>query len=235
MKQALVWHRIAARHDADGGGATARCREVGCGACRGEGRDRLFQRLGRRREHQRLSRMGRRRDAEALRREAGACEARRHRQRGRQGGRRKGRAARNEGGTRRSDLDQRRELRLHEAAGPAVSAGWAEKLPNWRYVDVDEQADHPHRFHRSGRGPGKPLGHGASWCSSTTRRAPMPASMPKSAERLLAWAKENPGRFTYPQPPDFIGSSFLKQVLIELVADRVRAAEAGGRGDVRRR
>ena len=47
-----------------------------------------------------------------------------------------------------------------------------------------------------------------------------PASMPKSARELLAWAKKNPGRFTYPQPPDFIGSSFLKQVASELVADR---------------
>ena len=44
--------------------------------------------------------------------------------------------------------------------------------------------------------------------------------MPKSAKRLLDWAKQNPGRFTYPQPPDFIGATFLKQVLVELVADR---------------
>ena len=62
-----------------------------------------------------------------------------------------------------------------------------------------------------------------------------PASMPKSAADLLAWAKENPGRFTYPQPPDFVGTSFLKQVLTEVVADQVGAAEAGRRGDVRDR
>ena len=48
-------------------------------------------------------------------------------------------------------------------------------------------------------------------------------------------ARENPGRFSYPQPPDFIGSTFLKQVLSELVADRVRAAAAGRRGQLRRR
>src|SRR5690606_9259148 len=45
-------------------------------------------------------------------------------------------------------------------------------------------------------------------------------SMPKSADELLVWAKANPGRFSYPQPPDFIGSSFLKQVLSEKIADR---------------
>jgi putative thiamine transport system substrate-binding protein len=37
---------------------------------------------------------------------------------------------------------------------------------------------------------------------------------------LLAWAKANPGRFTYPLPPDFTGSTFLKQALLELAADK---------------
>lgn len=43
---------------------------------------------------------------------------------------------------------------------------------------------------------------------------------PRSVPDFLVWAKANPGRFTYPTPPDFIGSTFLKQVLIELVEDR---------------
>ncbi len=47
-----------------------------------------------------------------------------------------------------------------------------------------------------------------------------PADMPGSARELLEWAKENPGSFSYPQPPDFVGSSFLKQVLSEVVVDR---------------
>ena len=42
---------------------------------------------------------------------------------------------------------------------------------------------------------------------------------PRSAAALLAWAQDNPGRFTYPGPPDFTGSTFLKQVLIEMVED----------------
>jgi putative thiamine transport system substrate-binding protein len=36
---------------------------------------------------------------------------------------------------------------------------------------------------------------------------------------LLDWAQANPGRFAFPQPPDFLGSTFLKQVLIELTPD----------------
>ena len=42
---------------------------------------------------------------------------------------------------------------------------------------------------------------------------------PTSAAELLAWARANPGRFTYPKPPQFHGSSFLKQILLELTAD----------------
>ncbi len=30
---------------------------------------------------------------------------------------------------------------------------------------------------------------------------------------VLAWAEANPGRFTYPAPPDFTGSVFVRQVL----------------------
>lgn len=42
---------------------------------------------------------------------------------------------------------------------------------------------------------------------------------PRSIPALLDWAAAHPGRFTYPAPPDFLGSTFLKQVLIELVPD----------------
>ncbi|NEX88127.1 ABC transporter substrate-binding protein [Aeromonas rivipollensis] len=42
---------------------------------------------------------------------------------------------------------------------------------------------------------------------------------PTSAAELLAWAKAHPGRFTYPKPPQFHGSSFLKQILLELTDD----------------
>ncbi|WP_246148450.1 ABC transporter substrate-binding protein [Skermanella pratensis] len=48
------------------------------------------------------------------------------------------------------------------------------------------------------------------------------AAPPRSAAALLDWTKENPGRFTYPGPPDFIGSTFLKQMLVEVAADPAR-------------
>ena len=45
------------------------------------------------------------------------------------------------------------------------------------------------------------------------------ADPPRSIPALLAWAEAHPGRFAYPAPPDFIGSTFLKHVLLELAAD----------------
>lgn len=45
------------------------------------------------------------------------------------------------------------------------------------------------------------------------------ATPPTSAQTLLTWAQAHPGRFTYPKPPQFHGSSFLKQILLELTPD----------------
>lgn len=39
---------------------------------------------------------------------------------------------------------------------------------------------------------------------------------PQDMQALLAWIKDNPGQFSYPRIPDFTGSTFLKQALIEL-------------------
>ena len=38
---------------------------------------------------------------------------------------------------------------------------------------------------------------------------------PKSMVELTEWVKENPGQFTYPAPPDFTGSAFIRHVLYE--------------------
>jgi putative spermidine/putrescine transport system substrate-binding protein len=43
-----------------------------------------------------------------------------------------------------------------------------------------------------------------------TARAPVP---PASIPELISWIKANPGRFTYPAPPDFTGSVFLRHLL----------------------
>ena len=52
-----------------------------------------------------------------------------------------------------------------------------------------------------------------------------------SMDALLDWATENPGRFTFPQPPDFVGTTFLKQVLVSLVDDTEALANPVGESD----
>jgi putative thiamine transport system substrate-binding protein len=50
---------------------------------------------------------------------------------------------------------------------------------------------------------------------------------PRSIPAILAWARQNPGRITHPRIRNFLGSTFLKQALYELVEDpRVLLAPA---------
>ncbi|MEP7244241.1 MAG: ABC transporter substrate-binding protein [Gammaproteobacteria bacterium] len=54
------------------------------------------------------------------------------------------------------------------------------------------------------------------------------ASVPAEPRSLLHWIDAHPGRFTYPQPPDFLGTSFLKQLLLVMVSDRERLRKPVG-------
>lgn len=96
--------------------------------------------------------------------------------------------------------------------------GFATSLPNWRFVDTANPSVTVD-FTVPTEGQESPWGGAKLVFFSDTARTGDVGAMPTSAEALLAWAKENPGRFTYPAPPDFTGSSFLKQVLIETVDD----------------
>ncbi len=46
------------------------------------------------------------------------------------------------------------------------------------------------------------------------------AQPPRSMAELVDFAKRNPGRVTYPKPPNFHGTTFLKQMLLEAHTDR---------------
>lgn len=96
--------------------------------------------------------------------------------------------------------------------------GWAELLPNWQWVDVEGKPTVRTDFTVPVEGLESPWGMAKLVFFHDSART-SPADMPPSAAALLAWAEEHPGRFTYPRPPDFTGTSFLKQVLIELTDD----------------
>ncbi|MGB8817691.1 MAG: ABC transporter substrate-binding protein [Rhizobiaceae bacterium] len=97
--------------------------------------------------------------------------------------------------------------------------GWAEKLPNWKYVDAVGKPTVKTDFTIPVEGLESPWGMAKLVFFHDSARTRI-EDLPKSSADLLAWAEINPGRFSYPMPPDFTGSSFLKQVLSETVADK---------------
>ncbi len=93
---------------------------------------------------------------------------------------------------------------------------FTETLPNFKLVDFDGKPTTLIDFTVPVEGLEAPWGMAKiNFVYDSARVHPPPRSIPA----FLDWAKANPGRFTYPAPPDFIGSTFLKQVLIELTPD----------------
>jgi len=60
------------------------------------------------------------------------------------------------------------------------------------------------------------------------------AGPPDTFQALLDWARRNPGRFTYPQPPDFTGSAFIRQALYSVAGGHEQFLE-GFDGELFRR
>ncbi|MEM8571052.1 MAG: ABC transporter substrate-binding protein [Pseudomonadota bacterium] len=93
---------------------------------------------------------------------------------------------------------------------------WAEELPSWRYVDVDGKPTVRNDFTVPTEGYEAPWGMAQIVFYHDTARLPDP---PRSIAALGEWVETNPGRFSYPAPPDFLGLTFLKQAAIALIPE----------------
>ena len=93
---------------------------------------------------------------------------------------------------------------------------WVEATPSWANVDVAGKPAVISDFTVPTDGLEAPWGMAQVVFYYDTARLESP---PKTMADLAAWAAENPGRFTYPQPPNFLGGTFLKQALLEFVPD----------------
>jgi putative thiamine transport system substrate-binding protein len=93
---------------------------------------------------------------------------------------------------------------------------FAPSLPNFRHVDTAGKPTTLTDFTIPTEGYEAPWGMAQFVFLYDAASVPEP---PRTIPALLEWARANPGRFTYPAPPDFVGSTFLKQVLIELTPD----------------
>lgn len=86
---------------------------------------------------------------------------------------------------------------------------WAPKLPSARDVDWDDPSI-AEDFQVPVDGQEAPWSRAAFIFAADRERVSDP---PGSLDALLAWARRHPGRFTYPAPPDFTGSAFVRQVV----------------------
>ncbi len=101
--------------------------------------------------------------------------------------------------------------------GLLIDDNWSEKLPNYQFADIEGKPTLTYDFTVPVDGQESPWGmaqltfyYDSAWLETP----------PKNLEDLAQWVEENPGRFTYAAPPNFIGTTFLKQVRYGVVADQ---------------
>ena len=89
------------------------------------------------------------------------------------------------------------------------SCDWATKLPNAKYVDWTNSSVNSD-FGLSVNGCEAP------WATASSGLIYDSKAIPKSAvaslDAFIAWVKANPGKFTYPAPPDFNGSMTVRRL-----------------------
>ena len=93
---------------------------------------------------------------------------------------------------------------------------WAEAQPNFALVDADRYPEMRQDFGVKTEGFESPWTRSQLIFYYDSERLIEP---PRTAEALKNWIKENPGEFTYPRPPAFLGTTLLKQLLVELAVN----------------
>jgi putative thiamine transport system substrate-binding protein len=94
---------------------------------------------------------------------------------------------------------------------------FAEGLPGYALVDVQGKPTTRLDFSEPVDGLEAPWGMAQLTFMADSRRTPEP---PRGLDAMLTFAKANPGRLSYPRPPNFHGTTFLKQLLLDLNTER---------------
>ena len=92
---------------------------------------------------------------------------------------------------------------------------FADQLPNQRLVDWSRPSVY-NDFGEPVENLESPWGSAQVVMIYDSARIPNP---PQSMKSLLDWVRKNPGRFTYPAPPDFTGSVFVRHVFYHVSGD----------------
>lgn len=95
---------------------------------------------------------------------------------------------------------------------------YVEALPNWSFVDTTKKRSNIVDFTVPVEGLATPWRMAQVVYLYDSARTPS-ASLPRSIPAMVPWAQSHPGRLTHPTIRNFLGSTFLKQALVELVSD----------------
>ncbi|MCH1782653.1 ABC transporter substrate-binding protein [Psychrobacter glaciei] len=90
---------------------------------------------------------------------------------------------------------------------------WANKLPNFALTDPENNPTVNFDFGVPTNGMEAPWGQASLTFYYDRLSTDKP---PITLNELVNWTAQNPGRFSYPKPPDFLGMSFLKYALVML-------------------
>lgn len=100
---------------------------------------------------------------------------------------------------------------------------FAEGLPNFKLVDVEGKPTTRLDFAEAVQGMESPWGMAQLTFFADSARVAHP---PRSSAALIDFAKANPGRVSYPKPPNFHGTTFVKQVLLDTTSDKAALYKA---------
>ncbi|MES1964797.1 ABC transporter substrate-binding protein [Psychrobacter sp. AH5] len=90
---------------------------------------------------------------------------------------------------------------------------WASNLPNFKLTDPKNNPAVTLDFGVPTQGMEAPWGQASLTFYYDSLALDKP---PATLSELASWTQKNPGRFSYPKPPDFLGMSFLKYALVIL-------------------
>lgn len=94
-----------------------------------------------------------------------------------------------------------------------------ETLPNWKHVDTINRPSNIVDFTVPVEGFAAPWRTAQVVFVHDSARLPI-NRVPRSMAAMLDWAKAHPGRLAHPNGRNFLGSTFLKQALIEFALDK---------------
>ncbi len=95
--------------------------------------------------------------------------------------------------------------------GDLLYGSWSQFLPSSAYVNQNDPSV-ANDFGYPVEGYEAPYGKAQFVMIYDSTRVPEP---PRTIADLVAWIKANPGQFTYPAPPDFTGSAFVRHICYE--------------------